>query len=135
MAKARKRSTSNRKAARKRDQVEKNPLISKAAKQDIAAILIVGLSVLLIVAFFGGAGSLGISFLSGLKTLIGLAVYPLPFALLLLSYALFRVSKYELKANNYFGLIGFFIILAGMLQFTLAAESTVLSALPTQGGQ
>ncbi len=127
------RKSARPRAARK-PTVEKEPLLSKAAKQDIAAIFIVGVAVLIIVAFFGGAGSLGINLLALLKTLIGQAVYPLPFALFFLAYALFRVSKYELKANNYFGLIVFFILLAGIVQFGIAGDGSALSELSNQGG-
>ena len=131
--KPRKKTRARAKTSRK-PAVEKQPLLSKAAKQDIAAIFVIGVAVLITVAFFNGAGSLGIALLAGLQGLIGKSVYPLPIALLMLAYALFRVSKYELKANNYFGLVAFFILLAGILQFSLAGKGTELSLLPQQGG-
>ncbi|MCC7543136.1 DNA translocase FtsK 4TM domain-containing protein, partial [bacterium] len=127
------RKSARPRAARK-PTVEKDPLLSKAAKQDIAAIFVLGVATLIIIAFFNGAGSLGINLVALLKTLIGQAVYPLPFALIFLAYALFRVSKYELKANNYFGLVVFFILLAGIVQFALAGSGSELSELSTQGG-
>lgn len=129
-----KKSRKKRPAPRAKKAVEKTPLLNKAAKQDIAALLGVGVSVLLIIAFFNGAGSLGVSLLDGLKQLIGQAVYVLPFGLLFLSYALFRVSKYELKANNYFGLVAFYIVLAGILQFAVNGSTPLLADLPQQGG-
>lgn len=130
-----KKSAKKRPTARaKKPVVEKTPLLSRAAKQDIAALLGVGVSVLLIIAFFGGAGALGVSLLDGLKQLIGQAVYVLPLGLLFLSYALFRVSKYQLKANNYFGLVAFYIVLAGILQFAINGGTPLLADLPQQGG-
>ena len=131
MAKPRKKASKSR-ATKK--PVEKQALLSKAAKQDIFAILIMGIAILIVVAFFNGAGSFGVGLLAVLKQLIGQAVYPLPIALLLLAYALFRVSKYELKLNNYLGLVGFFVVLAGIVQFAVAGSGTVLSELPNQGG-
>ena len=63
-----KKSAKKRPTARaKKPAVEKTPLLSKAAKQDIAALLGIGVSVLLIIAFFGGAGALGVSLMNGLK--------------------------------------------------------------------
>lgn len=118
----------------KGEEIEKKGLISKAAKQDIAAIFLIGFAVLLIVAFFGYAGSLGVAVLNGLKQLIGQAVYPLPLALFLLAFVLFQPKKYELKANNYIGLIAFFVLLAGIIQFSVAGNGTELSSLPNQGG-
>ncbi len=126
--------TARAKSRKRTEDVEKKTLISKAAKQDIAAIFLIGFSVLLVVAFFGLAGNLGMAVLNGLKQLIGYAVYPLPLALLLLSFVLFQPKKYELKANNYIGLIAFFILLAGILQFAIAGQGTELSSLPNQGG-
>ncbi len=130
-----KKSAKKRPTARaKKPAVEKTPLLSKAAKQDIAALLGIGVSVLLIIAFFGGAGALGVSLMNGLKQLIGQATYVLPIGLLFLSYALFRVSKYQLKANNYFGLVAFYVVLAGILQFALGSDAPLLADLPQQGG-
>ncbi len=97
MAKPRKKASKQRTTKKP---VEKQALLSKAAKQDILAILIMGVAILIVVAFFNGAGSFGIGLLAVLKQLIGQAVYPLPIALLLLAYALFRVSKYELKLTT-----------------------------------
>lgn len=81
MAKPRKKASKSR-ATKK--PVEKQALLSKAAKQDIFAILIMGIAILIVVAFFNGAGSFGVGLLAVLKQLIGQAVYPLPIALLLL---------------------------------------------------
>lgn len=119
---------------KKQEVVEKKPLLSKAAKQDIAAIILIGLGVLLIVAFFGGAGSLGTSFMQAVKSLIGQAAYLVPAAFFGLAILLFLPKRFELKGQNYFGLIAFFIVLAGILQFSLAGEGTTLSELPNQGG-
>lgn len=126
--------TTRPKSRLKSEEVEKKTLISKAAKQDIAAIFVIGFAVLLIVAFFNLAGSLGVSLLNAMKQLIGQAVYPLPLALFLLAFVLFQPKKYELRANNYIGLIAFFVVLAGILQFSLAGAGTSLPLLPTQGG-
>lgn len=119
---------------KKQDVAEKKPLLSKAAKQDIAAIILIGLGVLLIVAFFGGAGSLGNSFMGLVKGLIGQAAYLVPAAFFGLAILLFLPKRFELKGQNYFGLIAFFIVLAGILQFSLAGEGTSLSELSNQGG-
>ncbi|MDQ5944499.1 MAG: segregation ATPase FtsK/SpoIIIE, family [Patescibacteria group bacterium] len=129
------RKKSARPNTRKKQEVaEKKPLLSKAAKQDIAAIILIGLGVLLIVAFFGGAGTLGTSFMDAVKALIGQAAYLVPAAFFGLAILLFLPKRFELKGQNYFGLIAFFIVLAGILQFSLAGEGTTLSDLPSQGG-
>lgn len=129
----RKRST--RPNTRKKQEIsEKKPLLSKAAKQDIAAIILIGLAVLLIVAFFGGAGSAGTSFMNAVKALIGQAAYLVPAAFFGLSILLFLPKRFELKGQNYFGMIMFFIVLAGILQFSLAGEGTTLGDLSSQGG-
>lgn len=119
---------------KKQEAIEKKPLLSKAAKQDIAAIILIGLGVLLIVAFFGGAGSLGTSFMQAVKSLIGQAAYLVPAAFFGLAILLFLPKRFDLKGQNYFGLTAFFVVLAGILQFSLAGEGTTLSELPNQGG-
>ncbi len=129
---ARRQSRAN--TRKKTEETEKKPLLSKAAKQDIAAILLIGLGVLLIVAFFGGAGSLGTSFMEGMKTLIGQATYLVPAAFFGLAILLFQSKRFELRGQNYFGLIAFFIVLAGILQFAMAGEGTELTMLSSQGG-
>ncbi len=129
------RKKSARPNTRKKQEVaEKKALLSKSAKQDIAAIILIGLGVLLIVAFFGGAGSAGNTFMNAVKGLIGQAAYLVPAAFFGLAILLFLPKRFELKGQNYFGLTAFFVVLAGILQFTLAGEGTSLSELPNQGG-
>lgn len=126
--------TQRARSRKKTEEIEKQPLLSKAAKQDIVAIFLIGLGVLLIVAFFGGAGQMGTAFMEAMKTLIGQATYLLPAALFGLAILLFQPKRFELKLQNYFGLTAFFIILAGILQFSLAGEGTELIKLSSQGG-
>jgi S-DNA-T family DNA segregation ATPase FtsK/SpoIIIE len=119
---------------KKQEATEKKPLLSKAAKQDIAAIILIGLAVLLIVAFFGGAGSAGNTFMNAVKGLIGQAAFLVPAAFFGLAIVLFLPKRFELKGQNYLGLVAFFVVLAGILQFVLAGDGTSLDALANQGG-
>lgn len=134
MAKKKSRAKKSPRLRGAKTSVEKTPLLSKAAKQDIAAIFLIGFSCLLIAAFFNLAGSLGIALQNGMQTLIGKATYVLPLGLLFLSFVLFQPKRFELKGNNYLGLVSFYIVLAGILQFALAGGGTTLPELPTQGG-
>ncbi len=109
-------------------------LVSHEAKREIVAILLITLAIFLIIAMVGFAGSLGNWVLMAMRFVLGLSVFVLPFALLLIAWVLFQPDKYEFKANNLFGAIFTFVCLAGLAHLIFAPDSVNFSNVGSGGG-
>jgi len=130
MTKKRKRRTA------KKDQNKKLHL-SAGASREIAAILLIMVSVFLIIAMIGVAGQLGVWVLMASKFVIGQAVYLMPLALLISAYLLFRTDEdlgRGYKYNHFIGTVTFFVFFSTILQAILAPVSPQISEIGSYGG-
>ena len=95
-----------RKVKKQKAKLPKEPrqLVSHEAKREIVAIILITIAVFLILAMVGFAGSLGNWVLMAVQFILGLAVYALPFGLLLIAWVLFQPDKYEFKPIIYLAL-------------------------------
>lgn len=108
--------------------------LSAEASREIVAIVLIVLSVFIILAMVGFAGSLGGWVFAAIRFVMGWAAFVLPFGLLLTAWVLFQPSKYEFKANNLFGTISAFICLAGLAHLLFAPSTVTFSNVGSGGG-
>lgn len=123
MAKKKKRTTRSRKPAKK--QVPEHTLPSGFWAQ-VSAVVLLALSVLLIVSWFGAGGPIFTWIMHALDQLIGKALYVLPILFVYLAVQIFRAEDNRLPASVYVASVLLICWLAGLsgLFFVAAATGT-----------
>lgn len=132
-----KKSTRRKSSARKTkaNYASWKPELSPEVTREITAFTLSALVILLILAIFGIGGLLPSMLFKGVELGIGFAGYLLPVALALLAVMLFLPDRYEVKANNYLGMAGVLLALAGIFHlFVNAAMSMSVAAEGRFGG-
>jgi DNA segregation ATPase FtsK/SpoIIIE, S-DNA-T family len=110
------------------------PELSAEAGREIVAILLVAVALLLILAMFNIGGTFATVFFGAVRLGLGLVAYIVPVIILILAWMLFQPAKYELKANNYLGLIGFVLALTGLLHVIIPRPDAMTIAQQGSGG-
>jgi DNA segregation ATPase FtsK/SpoIIIE, S-DNA-T family len=103
-------------------------------KPEIVAIILVALSILLVVAFFGAGGSLTKVLLDGLRLFIGNAAYIMPAALMYLATRLFLSHKEPLSLANYAGSALVLAAVAGLFHIGVEPTAALKTAQEGDGG-
>lgn len=111
-----------------------SPSLDSAVAKEIVAVVLAAVAILLLLAIVGVGGGLVNDAFAGLRWLSGYAAYLLPFVLFGLAFMLFQPSKYQVKANNYIGFIGFYLALAGLFHIGVDAGSSLATAKAGDGG-
>ena len=123
-----------RTTARRTTATKNLPRFNQGVPQEIIAIIMAALTVLLVFAVFNFGGSLVTSLFHGLRLAFGFAAYVLPVITGLLAYMLFRPEAYDTTATNYIGLGGFVISLSTLLHVPISADQADASARAGNGG-
>jgi DNA segregation ATPase FtsK/SpoIIIE, S-DNA-T family len=110
------------------------PSLSPEVTQEIVAIGLFGLVILLLFAIFGFGGFLPSLILQYLRMAFGFAAYLLPIILALLAYMLFLPDRYEVKANNYLGFLTVLVSLSGLFHIAVDQSDTLAVAQEGQLG-
>jgi S-DNA-T family DNA segregation ATPase FtsK/SpoIIIE len=110
------------------------PDLGDGVAREIVAVVMVALALLLIFAMFNFGGSLVTTGFGGIRMLIGYSAYLLSLIFLLLAFALFQPAKYEVRAHNYVGLIGFILTLSGLLHISIDSGDSLSMAQQGNGG-
>lgn len=135
MAKPKRGRPPKNKKATKKDQTNQEEGLKRSVLKEILAIVLITISVFIILAIIGVAGSLGRWVTDAIKFLIGQSIYVLPIALFGVSYMLFAQEKHPLKTHNLVGVVSFFICFSTILQALLGpTESFSLSTVGNYGG-
>jgi S-DNA-T family DNA segregation ATPase FtsK/SpoIIIE len=127
----RKRKTTNKK---KTSAAYRTPSISPEVMREIMAVVLVAVSLVLVVAILNMGGFLVTGIFSALRLAIGLSAYLVPFVFLLLAWMMFDPEKYELRPAGYFGFLGVFIALIGLLQVFSGSSIGGLSVAQSGNG-
>ena len=125
---SRKRSS---RATKKRDET---PRLSPDVKREIVAVILSAFALLLTFAVFNFGGSLVTSMFQLLRDVFGYAAFTLPVVVGLIAFMLFRSADYPLKFHNYFGFLGFVVVLAGLFQVDVESSVALSSAQAGSGG-
>ncbi|MBI4101165.1 DNA translocase FtsK 4TM domain-containing protein, partial [Candidatus Microgenomates bacterium] len=102
--------------------------------REVIAIALVALTILLVIAFFGGGGVLTDVVLKNLRVVIGYGSYGLPLLLLILAWRLFMAHRHEVTIATYVGLIMLVVSLAGLWHVGVDQNQTLIVAQDGRGG-
>jgi S-DNA-T family DNA segregation ATPase FtsK/SpoIIIE len=130
---AKKKSTRKR-SPRLTRRKDTGPRISAAVKREIFAVMLGALAVLLTFAVFNFGGSLVTNMFQSLRGVLGYAAYMSPVVVGLLAFMLFRPEEYPLKFHNYFGFLGFIVVLAALFQVGVESSIALSTAQVGSGG-
>ena len=131
MATKKARKSAKKTMKRKKDET---PLLSPEAKRGIAAVLLAGLTLLLLFAVFNFGGWLVTTFFEKLRLVFGYTAYLLPVVTLSLSLMLFRQDNPP-RTHNYVGFIGLVLSLSGLFHVGVdPAESMSRAQAGAAGG-
>jgi S-DNA-T family DNA segregation ATPase FtsK/SpoIIIE len=105
--------------------------LSPEARQEIAAVFMAALAVLLLLGCFNFGGSLVTGMFHGARVGFGFAAYLLPVILGSLAWMLFQPDNYSVRGRNY---VGFILLLASVSAlFALTVHSNVAQAQAQAG--
>jgi S-DNA-T family DNA segregation ATPase FtsK/SpoIIIE len=107
------------------------PQLNEGVAREIIAVVLVALALILTFAMFNFGGSLATGLFGGLRLIIGYSAYLLPIIFVLLAFMLFQPDRYEVKAHNYIGFLGFVVSLSTLLH--IAVDPTQASEFAQQG--
>lgn len=110
------------------------PELDPEVGREILAVTLVAVAILIVLAIFGIGGFLVEAGFKGLKAGFGYSAYLLPAVLALVAWMLFMPEKYELRAHNYIGFIGFIISLSALLHVATDQTQAVELAKAGQAG-
>ncbi len=139
MARKKKSKKSSRRVSSRRSSSRKaqaayfswKPELSPEVTREIIAFTLTALVILLILAIFGVGGTLPGMLFKGVSLGIGFSAFLLPVTMAMLAVMLFLPDRYEVKANNYLGMAGVLLALAGI--FHLFVNSNVSSQAAAEG--
>ncbi len=127
-----KRKSSKKSASKKK--LEKKSGFNSELVPEIIAILLVLVAILLVVAFFGAGGALSAGLLRGLRLVMGLAAYLLPFLLVYIAWQLFQKNEdSSFGGFSYLGLALIILAAAGLFHVGISS-SEALSVARSGGG-
>lgn len=111
------------------------PLLTAGASREMSAIVLAALTLLLLFAVFEFGGALNTGLFHALRMIFGYAAYLLPVETGILSYMLFRTSRYEkIGTFSYTGFIGLIVTLATLLQLAPQSSGQVQAISQGTGG-
>jgi S-DNA-T family DNA segregation ATPase FtsK/SpoIIIE len=110
------------------------PELNEGVAREITAVVLVALALLLLFAMFNFGGSLATSLFHGLRIVMGYSAYLLPLVFALLAFMLFQPAKYEVKAHNYIGFVGFLVSLSALLHVAIDPIESLSIAQEGSGG-
>ncbi len=120
-------------ARRRKAKVSKlKPSLDANIVQEIVAILLAVLAIILLLAIFNVGGFLPGGVFHGFRLLIGLEAFLLPIILGLVAWMLFLPEKFESRVNIYVGFLLFVITVAGLLH--IGADPAQAAHVASQGG-
>ncbi|MFH0905431.1 MAG: DNA translocase FtsK 4TM domain-containing protein [bacterium] len=106
--------------------------LEPAVLREIAAILLIGLSIFTLLAIIGGAGNVGNLFYTALRLGLGWTSFVMPVLLAATGVALFFPVRYKFKAANAIGLVLFIVSLSALLHVFTGPDLGY--ELATEGG-
>ena len=121
-AKKAKRSTSTRRSK------AKAPKLSPEMRQDIAAVFLALLAVLISFACFNFGGTAVTNMFHVLRIVMGYSAYLLPVICGALAWMLFRPSHYAVRGLNYFGFLGLLASMSALFHIGIAPADAQLAA-------
>jgi len=127
-AKKAKRSTSTRRSK------AKAPKLSPEMRQDIAAVFLALLAVLISFACFNFGGTAVTNMFHVLRIVMGYSAYLLPVICGALAWMLFRPSHYAVRGLNYFGFLGLLASMSALFHIGIAPADAQLAAQNGFGG-
>lgn len=130
MAKA--KSKAKKRPTRKKSQEELDK--AQGIGREITALVLIGISLLLVLASFNIGGSLPGMLIIGLRQAMGYGAYMLPALLGVLAFMLFMDDRYELSGLSYAGFVGIIIALTGLLHVGVSTNTAMTIAANGQGG-
>jgi S-DNA-T family DNA segregation ATPase FtsK/SpoIIIE len=133
MARKRKKKYQKRRDKKEEEDYEYRGLVSDETKKSIFIIILLVLALVSFLSLFDLAGALGQFIRQSLGSVLGWGLYPFPFIMLILGYALLRPEKYDIKPSNYLGLIILFLSYSGLFQFFKDFNDPAIF-VKTQGG-
>lgn len=110
------------------------PELNDGVAKEIVAVGMIAISLILTFAMFNFGGALATGLFSALTLSIGFSAYLLPVIFLLIAFMLFQPDKYELKAHNYIGFIGFVVALSTLLHIGIDQSDALELAREGSGG-
>ncbi len=122
------------KKPKKTKDVEKEPKLARGVGQEIIAILIMIVAVVLLLSSFGWGGDFANQTFATIRLTLGLAAFLVPFILAILGWMLVRPSRYAVKGNFYFGFLGFELAFAALLGALTNPDMALTQAQAGMGG-
>jgi S-DNA-T family DNA segregation ATPase FtsK/SpoIIIE len=110
------------------------PELNEGVAREIMAVVLVALALILTFAMFNFGGALATGLFGGLRLIIGFSAYLLPMLFILLAFMLFQPEKYDVRAHNYIGFLGFVITLSTLLHITIDPSQALDFAKEGNGG-
>lgn len=103
-------------------------------RQEIAAIVLFVLAVLLVLAMFNIGGLLPRALFGALRLAVGMSAYVLPVIFATLGAMLFMPERHEVRAHNYIGFVVMVLSLAGLWHIGLDSAEAIMVAQEGNGG-
>ena len=110
------------------------PELNEGVAKEIVAVGLIAVAFIITFAMFNFGGALATGLFSFLTLSIGYSAYLLPVVFLLIAFMIFQPEKYELKAHNYLGFIGFILTLSALLHIGIAQSDSLEMAQDGSGG-
>ena len=110
------------------------PELNEGVGKEIFAVALIAVALIITFAMFNFVWALSTGLFSVLTLAIGYSAYLLPLVFLLIAFMLFQPEKYELKAHNYIGFLGFIVTLSALLQIGIDQSDSLQMAQDGSGG-